>query len=419
MPRRRLLILLPVCLFLICSASIYLALLSVDTADSDGTQQRIVQGPKEERGHHFEEHQDIELKRENQFNNKPKSSQTHPKDTRENAGRENKRENKLLARQGGRNRTTTLPKSKKTAFNKDAIGLQKPSSGSPTIPHIIHQIWDTRDIPGYLEYWVRSWKQKNPHWQYWLWTLEDGSELIKRAFPSYYPLYEAYTEDIFRIDALRLFVLYAFGGVYVDIDMISLKPLDTWTYEHQCVLTQETYEHSFIVEEKNRTNVVNGFLACRPHHPFLKMTLESLHEAAGRYNGDFLHATGPFFVDFVYRRFDSTRHSKEDSLTVVPPKYFLPTFDPTQEGVVSYKCAPSRYMNLSPEGQAVCKDLWHKDYKNHVLPESYTDHKWLHLYMYDPSWKTKNTKPLLDIVPKAHNVQEVVANISEPVLSEK
>ena len=307
---------------------------------------------------------------------------------------------------------TRLRKVKDTPQKESTV-----DKGSPEIPHIIHQIWDTETIPVYLEYWVKSWSQKNPKWEYWLWTLKDGRELIKSAFPSFLSLYDSYEEDIFRVDSLRLFIMYAFGGVYADIDMISLKSLDPWTYNHKCILSEETYEHSFIVEEKNSSNVVNGFLACRPGHQFYKTAIESLFEAARDYFGDFLHATGPFFVDSVYRKYSQTQYDKNNSLTVLEPKYFLPTFDHTQEGVISYKCAPSRYKALGLRAQDICRELWRRDYKNAVDSESYANHKWLHLYMYDPTWKTKNTKPLREMVPKAVQVAVKLQSLQGPVLS--
>ena len=411
--RKRLVFLLPICLFLMCSSLMYLFVTSLDTeanrhrsSDVHDTlqsrsQKDIEKGHVDTHGDKTRPKEPIQIVKAPAGDKKGKFPIVPPKGIP--SGRVGK---------DPRNKTMKVVESHPS--DKAMKGVKE----LPKIPHIIHQIWDTADIQGFLEHWVKSWKKIHPKWQYWLWTLEDGHELIKRAFPSFLPLYESYTEDIFRVDALRLFILYAFGGIYTDIDMYSIKPLDPWTYEHQCILTKETYEHSFIVEEKNRTNVVNGFLACRSGHPFYKLAIESLLSFAGEYFGDFLHATGPFFVDAIYQKYNRTVQAKNDSLTVVPPKYFLPTFDPTQEGTVSYKCAPSRYKELPIEGQELCKTLWHRDFANKVGPEAFTNHKWMHLYMYDPSWKTKNTKPLQEMVPTAQNIRDVLQQIDEPLWTE-
>ena len=63
------------------------------------------------------------------------------------------------------------------------------------------------------------------NWSMWLWTDEDNRELIARDFPSFLPLYDGYDVKIKRIDAVRYFYLYKYGGVYMDLDVMCLHPL--------------------------------------------------------------------------------------------------------------------------------------------------------------------------------------------------
>ena len=42
-----------------------------------------------------------------------------------------------------------------------------------TIPKIIHQVWEGRtepSMPARLQILVRTWKEKNPDWEYRLWN---------------------------------------------------------------------------------------------------------------------------------------------------------------------------------------------------------------------------------------------------------
>ena len=283
---------------------------------------------------------------------------------------------------------------------------------SAPIPHIIHQIWDLDRVPYVLEEAVQSWQSKNPTWTYWLWTLDDGYKLLDAFYPSeYLTLFKMYGSDTFRFDALRLFILHTFGGVCADIDMQCLKPLDPWTYGHSCILTEEPYEHSYVVGGRVEANAVNGFMACAPEHPFLKIAIATLHSAARQHYDNSLYATGPLFLDDVLRNFcfGARTLSTNHKVTVVPPSYFLPTYDPSIEGILSEKCSPSHVKRLAPAAQNVCRALWRRDYRNEVLRDSYTVHKWMNLYGEYPNWKMRDSVPLSEVLQVRTNVSSEIA----------
>ncbi|ELU12549.1 hypothetical protein CAPTEDRAFT_54872, partial [Capitella teleta] len=184
------------------------------------------------------------------------------------------------------------------------------------IPHIIHQVWDTRDIPHFFHAWVSRWMDVNPGWGYWLWTIDDAKLLIGSQYPEYLALFESYPEVIHRADAMRYFILHHFGGVYMDLDMEPLKPLDNWTSNYDVVLSQECYEHTYVVRGESEPNIVNGVMFARPQHPFFLSAVKSLPDAANKYFGDFLQATGPVFLSRVLKEYLNTTH--DPSVTIVP-----------------------------------------------------------------------------------------------------
>ena len=291
------------------------------------------------------------------------------------------------------------------------IPLIKKGSGSadkPLIPKIFHQTWDTEDIPEVFHKWIVTWKKLHPDWSYWFWTLKEIRNFVVAEYPELLSLYDVYTEDIFRSDVMRYLVLYKFGGVYVDLDMEPLMPLDNWTYNFNCIVSEETYEHPFVVREADPpANILNGFIACRPRHPFLKLAIDSLEEFAGFYFGDYLHATGPFFLDAVLGRYltklqnDSHQRNDADNITVVPPKYFFPTYDPSESDLITARCFPGVYQTLKQPAQMTCKELLKTFLRRTPGADSYADHHWVHAYMFHPDWKKKNTKLITDLVPSA------------------
>jgi len=111
--------------------------------------------------------------------------------------------------------------------------------GSPKIPHIIHQVWDTNMVPMRYEKWIKTWKALHPTWEHWFWTLDDVRDLVVKHYSDHLVLYDSYQEPIFRADVMRYFVLHRFGGIYVDLDMEALKPLDNWTFHYNCLVSEE------------------------------------------------------------------------------------------------------------------------------------------------------------------------------------
>ncbi|KAH3731436.1 glycosyl transferase [Pelomyxa schiedti] len=99
------------------------------------------------------------------------------------------------------------------------------------VPKIIHQINIKKaasdpEIPTrFLEY-TQAWRRLNPDFTYLLWDGESLEEMVHRVYPDMYALYLSIDTPVIRADAARLMVLYAYGGVYADLDYELLLPLD-------------------------------------------------------------------------------------------------------------------------------------------------------------------------------------------------
>ncbi len=88
------------------------------------------------------------------------------------------------------------------------------------ITKIIHQSWKDKNIQYhiYKKHWVDSWQQKNPEWDYRLWTDEDNLNLVKNHYPQYLDLYNSYEKGVDKADIARFFYMHKYGGLYVDVD---------------------------------------------------------------------------------------------------------------------------------------------------------------------------------------------------------
>lgn len=97
-----------------------------------------------------------------------------------------------------------------------------------SFPKKIFQTWKERDVTKYifLNRWQKTWKEYNPNYEYVLWTDEDNRKFIAENFPEFLKTYDSYSQNIKRVDAVRYFYLFKYGGIYADMDFECLKSFD-------------------------------------------------------------------------------------------------------------------------------------------------------------------------------------------------
>jgi len=166
------------------------------------------------------------------------------------------------------------------------------------IPKIIHQTWKTKDIPRQYAGFVESVKRYNPDYQYRLWTDENNRGLIKDLYPWFLRTFDAYKHGIERADAVRYFILYTYGGVYIDLDMECLKPIDSLLRNADLFFSIEA--GPFIQNQV----VSNAFMACARKNLFflhIMKNLEGFIRQDITYH-DVFNNTGPDMVTKQYFR---------------------------------------------------------------------------------------------------------------------
>ena len=86
-----------------------------------------------------------------------------------------------------------------------------------------------------------------------------------------YKQFSAYGSALEKSDVTRYFVLYEFGGVYLDLDLELVAPLGPFLSRgYPCVISEENVVQSNALHYK-RDAVSNFIILCRPRHPFLKV----------------------------------------------------------------------------------------------------------------------------------------------------
>ena len=100
------------------------------------------------------------------------------------------------------------------------------------IPHIIHHIWfnfndSSKDakLPWKYRKQRNVLKKMNKEYTYMLWTESKAIAMVKKYYPQYYKAFTSLPEPIEKVDTFKYLVLHQFGGIYLDVDIVSRKPL--------------------------------------------------------------------------------------------------------------------------------------------------------------------------------------------------
>ena len=157
------------------------------------------------------------------------------------------------------------------------------------VPKIIHQLapQDTSKWPNVWYECQASWKKQYPDYQYMLWTDEKMDEFMQHEFPSYYEMYKSYPLQIHRIDAVRYFILYKYGGIYADMDIVVLKDFMPRVNRHKIHILESPY--------KDNEYCQNALMISPVRHPFWLCVFEELKRS--RYRMSILDVAGPRMID--------------------------------------------------------------------------------------------------------------------------
>jgi len=171
----------------------------------------------------------------------------------------------------------------------------------------IFQTWKTHDVPRHWKGSPKSIKKHMPGWRHILTSDEDNLRIVKKHFPKYLSAYLALPYPIQRADMIRPMLLYLYGGIYIDLDFVVMKPLDPLF---------RSGDLFFIPSGNTAMCITNSFMASRAKHPFWLEYLDDMLTPIPRWaygkHLEVMTSTGPL-------RLTSTL-AKSDSVYSVLPK---------------------------------------------------------------------------------------------------
>lgn len=100
---------------------------------------------------------------------------------------------------------------------------------------IIHQIFldigkgSLQDRPHWIDN-MNKIKKMNSNWRHILWTDKKVDSFVNNYYPQYKGIINSFPNRMYLVDFVRYLILHKMGGVYIDLDVITIKKLPNVDY---------------------------------------------------------------------------------------------------------------------------------------------------------------------------------------------
>lgn len=143
------------------------------------------------------------------------------------------------------------------------------------IPRIVHQTWheqvEGEAYPNFSRL-ANSWDQKG--WEYKFYDGNDARDFLRMHFPiEVVEAYDVLIPGAFKSDLFRYCVLFIYGGVYADIDVLLIAKLDTAIDDNIGFMVPFDSPGGGI---NNQVCLWNGFIASAPGHPIIAQAIKTV-----------------------------------------------------------------------------------------------------------------------------------------------
>lgn len=211
------------------------------------------------------------------------------------------------------------------------------------INKIYHQIWfqGESEIPKKYEQYYTSCRKVNKDFKRIIWDSKKIDKLIKNNYSSYYEFYNNLPLMVQKIDYAKYIILYHYGGIYIDMDVLCLKNMKK--------LLELFSDADFIVSylplskteifSVNKLNKIirrkkaikvdkminNGIILCKKNSEIIKIIMDKIKENFyTKYKKMFrdvyiFNTTGPIIFSDIINNYQG-----KDNVKVIDSKYMEP-----------------------------------------------------------------------------------------------
>ncbi|MET4082935.1 hypothetical protein ABIB40_002902 [Pedobacter sp. UYP30] len=198
------------------------------------------------------------------------------------------------------------------------------------IPKIIHLVFLNKNeiYPDVFKKCILQIKRLHSSWDIRFYNEDNALEIIRSHIPQLLPIYMSYAHTVQRADILRVLLVYLFGGFYLDMDMLCLKPLDELCSNCAVIAEEKTVSvmEAKTLNLKHRLRIANYMFGSRPGYSFwllfIRHSIEK-HSEKIQTENDILENTGPGLMSNLYSKYrkeygDLLVLSNKDRICMLP-----------------------------------------------------------------------------------------------------
>lgn len=138
------------------------------------------------------------------------------------------------------------------------------NSSAWPVPKIIHQTWKDLNVPKRWQQAYQSCKSLHRDYKHMFWTDESARQFLAEHYPDALANYDSYPYNIQRVDAIRYYLLYHYGGIYFDLDVGCEQRLDPLR------------QYPLLLPTTDPVGFSNDVMVAAPKQPLMKAVIESL-----------------------------------------------------------------------------------------------------------------------------------------------
>lgn len=163
------------------------------------------------------------------------------------------------------------------------------------IPRRLIRVWlGSQEIDPRFEEWWEQFRDLHPGWET-LTLSDEDSNLVPESLADIYARCSTYAS---RSDILRLCALLELGGIYVDVDVMPLRPFDVLLDDHRPFAGM-----------RSPRSFESAVIGCPPGHPAMRDLLASLPSWYLEQDGKAASVqTGPMFLSAGWFGRGDVRH---------------------------------------------------------------------------------------------------------------
>lgn len=187
------------------------------------------------------------------------------------------------------------------------------------IPSIIHFIWIGSSLPQKINNLINSWKKHHSNFTFMIWTDEKVASYLffSEKAKEVYSKARTYAE---KSDALRYDILYRFGGIYSDTDVICLKNFES-ILESGASFFAGLLTNQVTKRYKKPLFLGNAIIGAVKNSPIIKYALNYLCTEEEKPDVSLSIRTGSGLLSEACSYF---LFSNDEKIIIFPPSYFYP-----------------------------------------------------------------------------------------------